>query len=63
MLLLVNDLYEKNNKERQDRRALLCNFNLHLYYNFALVLYKNALIFTQSEACNFFMNIIIIDVQ
>ena len=35
--------------------------NLHLCYNFALVLHKNALIFSQSEARNSFMYIIIIE--
>ena len=33
--------------------------NLHLWYNFALLLQENyALVFSQSEACNFFMYII-----
>ena len=31
--------------------------------NFALVLHKNALVFSRSEARNFFMNIIIIDIS
>ena len=35
--------------------------NLHLCYNFASVLHKNALIFSQSEARNSFMYIIIIE--
>ena len=32
--------------------------NLHSYYNFALVLHENALVYSQSEAPNFFMHII-----
>ena len=32
--------------------------NLHLWYNFALLLQENALVFSQSEACNFLMYII-----
>ena len=31
---------------------------MHLRYNFALVLHKNALVFGQSEARNYFMCII-----
>ena len=54
---------KKQQRKARQTYALLCNCNLHLYYNFALVLYKNALIFTQSEACKFFMYIIIIDIQ
>ena len=32
--------------------------NLHLWYNFELLLQENALVFSQSEACNFLMYII-----
>ena len=34
--------------------------NLHLFYNFALVLHAKALAFSQPEACNFSVHIIII---
>ena len=32
--------------------------NLHLWYNFELLLQENALVFSQSEACNFLIYII-----
>ena len=38
------------------RARAICN--LHSYYNFAIVLHKNALFFGQWEAGNFFMYII-----
>ena len=57
-------IYRKNITESQHRQ----NFEsvhmlfviLHSSYNFALVLYENALVFSQSEALNFFMYITII---
>ena len=64
MLLLVNNVHEKNHrKSRQTKfwKHMHATSNLHLCYNFALVLQKNALIFSQSEACNSFMYIIIIE--
>ena len=57
MLLPVNDVQEKTSQS-QDRRkfwkraSAICN--LHLCYNFVLVLHENALILSQSEARNFF---------
>ena len=60
-LLLVNNVHE-NIAENQDRKNFLkhvCRIcNLQLCYNFALMLHENALIFSQSEVCNFFMSII-----
>ena len=64
MILLVNNVHEKNHrKSRQTKfwKRMHATSNLHLCYNFALVLHKNALIFSQSEARNSFMYIIIIE--
>ena len=36
---------------------IICNLHF-LRYNFALLLQENALVFSQSEACNFLMYII-----
>ena len=33
--------------------------NLHPCYNFAPMLHENTLVFSQSEACNFYMHIIV----
>ena len=55
-------MYMKNIAVNQDRHNFLkhvCRIcNLQLCYNFALMLHENALIFSQSEVCNFFMSII-----
>ena len=60
MLLLANHLREKGITESQDGRnfggtCAICN--LHSYCNFALV-WKDAHVFNQSDARNFFMYII-----
>ena len=62
MLLLVNNFQGKNITESQNRRnfesvrALFVIWTrVTTLYNFALVLHKNALFFSQSEARNFFM--------
>ena len=59
---------KKNIAEGQDRRnfesvralSVICSrvTTMYLRYNFALVLQKNALVFGQSEARNYFMYII-----
>ena len=51
-------MYMKNIAESQDSRNFesahaICN--LYSCYNFALVLHENALVYSQSEARNFFM--------
>ena len=51
-------MYMKNIAESQDSRNFesahaICNF--YSCYNFALVLHENALVYSQSEARNFFM--------
>ena len=53
MLLLVNNVHEKNEETRLtkfSKRAC----NLHLCFNFALMLDENVLIFSRSEVYNFF---------
>ena len=64
MLLLGNHLHEKSITESQDRQSfdsvhmlfVICTYvtTLHLFYM------KNALIFSQSGVCNFFMYIILL---
>ena len=57
MLLLVNNVHGKTSqKVKTDNVRAICR--LHLCYNFALVLQENALLFSQSEAHNFFMYIV-----
>ena len=57
MLLLVNSVHGKTSqKVKTDNVRAICR--LHLCYNFALVLQENALLFSQSEAHNFFMYIV-----
>ena len=61
MLLLVNNVHEKNITESGQtkfwkRLRAICN--LHSCYNFALLLHENSLIFSQSEVHNFSICII-----
>ena len=61
MLLLLNNFHEKQITEYQERRnfdSARAFYNLHLLYNFALVYMKNALVFSQLDACNFSIYII-----
>ena len=55
--LLITYMKKHHRKSRQMKvwkhTHAICTF--HLCYNFALVLYENTLIFSQSETCNFFM--------
>ena len=52
MLLLVNNVHEKTpSKVKTDDILKMC-------YNYALTLYENALLLSQSEAHKFFMYII-----
>ena len=59
MLLLVNNVQEKHRRKSRQRkfwkRAHAIS-NLHSCYNFARVLHKNAVVLSQSEACNFKKN-------
>ena len=59
-LLPVNNVHEKTaQKVKKDEILKACaRSNLHMCYNFALALHENALVFSQSEARNFFMYII-----
>ena len=60
--------HEKNIAEGQDRRSfksvrelfVFCPrvTTMHLHYEFAFALHENALVFSQSEARNFFMYLI-----
>ena len=62
------NVHEKNIAEGQDRRNFKsvrelfvfcpCVTTMHLRYEFAFALHENALVFSQSEARNFFMYII-----
>ena len=54
MLILVNNVHEKTFLNFESVRALFVTI-LHSCYNFALELYENALVFSQSEARNFFI--------
>ena len=56
----LNEWTWKNITERQMEFWKIAHTicNLHLWYNFALLLQENALVFSQSEACNFLMYII-----
>ena len=56
LLLHVNNSHEINIWNFWKCACPICN--LHLCFNFALLLYENALIFSQLEAHNFFMYII-----
>ena len=61
-LLLDNNLHETNIIERQDRRnfeTVRTIFNFYSCYNLVLVLHENILVFSQPEAYNFSMYIII----
>ena len=61
-LLLDNNLHETNIIERQDRRNfenVRTIYNFYSCYNLVLVLHENILVFSQSEAYNFSMYIII----
>ena len=60
ILFPVNSIPEKTaQKVEKDEILKACaRSNLHMCYNFALVLHENALVFSQSEARNFFMYII-----
>ena len=58
MLLFVDKAHEKTSQKVKKDVHAKCTCNLHLCYNFALLLHENALIFSQSEGCNFFMFII-----
>lgn len=53
MLLLHNNLHES--QSITDSLEPICN--LHLCYNFAPMLHEITLVFSQSEACNFYMHI------
>ena len=68
LLLVMMYMRKKNIAEGQDRRNFksvrkLFAFcprvtTMHLRYDFAFALHENALVFSQSEARNFFMYII-----
>ena len=60
ILFPVNNANEKTaQKVEKDEILKACaRSNLHMCYNFALVLHENALVFSQSEVRNFFMYII-----
>ena len=61
-LLLDNNLHETNITEWQDRRNfenVRTIYNFYSCYNLVLVLHENILVFSQSEAYNFSMYIII----
>ena len=61
-LLLDNNLHETNIIERQDRRNfenVRTIYNFYSCYNLVLVLHENVLVFSQSEAYNSSMYIII----
>ena len=49
MLLLVNNAREKNDEETRQTKFYNDVCNLHLCFNFALMLDENILIFSQSE--------------
>ena len=55
MLLFVDKAHEKTSQKVKKDVDAKCTCSLHLCYNFALLLHENALIFSQSEGCNFFM--------
>ena len=54
MLLLVNNAHEKNDEETRQAKFYKHACNLHLCFNFALMLDENVLIFSQSEVHDFF---------
>ena len=60
MLFLTNNAYEKSIAVSQTRRNLTARVtgNLHSCNNFALMLHKNAHVFSQSDKHNFFTYII-----
>ena len=54
MLLLVNNAHEKNDEETRQTKFHKDVCNLHLCFNFALMLDENVLIFSQSEYIIFY---------
>ena len=60
--LLTMYMKKHHRKSRQTKfwKCVSPFCNLHSFYNFALVLHAKALVFSQPEACNFSVHIIII---
>ena len=57
MLLLVNNVHEENDEETRLTKFSKRACNLHLCFNFALMLDENVLIFSRSEVYIFFIYI------
>ena len=54
----LKSITESQDRWNFDSKSVHTIFNLNLCYNFALVFMKNAQVFIQSDAYNFFMYII-----